>query len=129
AKTVGKNDPAECHYAEALIDDHRKEYEAAEEHLRRAADLAPKQVGRVLAVAKYLAKRGRFKESEAMFDRAAKMAPGSPKVLFERAETYVKGQRNLNQARQMLEQYVRLPLTSNDTPRTEAEALLKKIGA
>lgn len=129
AKTIGKTDPAEGHYAEALIDDHRKQYDAAEQHLQRAAELAPKQVGRVLAVAKYLAKRGRIQESETMFDRAATMAPGNPKVLFERADTYVKQRRNLNQARELLEKYVHAPLTPEDAPREQAEALLKKIGA
>jgi Flp pilus assembly protein TadD len=89
--------------------------------LRRAAELAPRQVGRILDLAKYLAKRGRVKESEAMFDQAAKMAPQSPKVLYERAATYVKEQRNLKEARQLLEQYLRSTLTPDDHSREEAQ--------
>ena len=73
-------DPAEGHYAQAVIADRRKQYDAAEEQLRRAAEAAPRQVGRVMALAKYLAKRGRIDESEAMFERAARMAYKMAKI-------------------------------------------------
>jgi tetratricopeptide (TPR) repeat protein len=129
AQHIAKLDAAEGHYAQAQIDDKRKDYDGAEQQLRRAAEIAPRQVGRVLDVAKYLAKRGRIKESEAMFDQAAKMAPDSPRVWFERANTYVQEQRNLNEARRLLERYVKSSLTPDDPPREQAEALLKKIGA
>jgi len=129
AKLIGQTDPAEGHYAQAVIDDHRKDYSQAEEQLRRAAELAPRQVGRVMALAKYLAKRGRIPESEAMFDQAAKMAPNDPVILFERADIYIKQKRNLDAARELLEKYLRSPLTPDDPPRQQAEALLRKIGA
>ncbi len=129
AKHIASLDAAEGLYAQAQLDDKRKEYDQAEQHLRRAADLAPRQVGRVLDVAKYLSKRGRIKESEAMFEQAARMAPNNPKVMFERANTYIKDQRNLNEARQLLERYLQSPLTPDDPPREHAEALLKKLGA
>ena len=127
-KLIARVDPAEGHYAQAMIDERRNQYDAAEEQLRRAAEIAPRQVGRVMALAKYLAKRGRIDESEAMFERAARMAPNDPRILFERASTYVQEQRNLGQAREMLERYLRSPLTAEDPPREQAEALLKKIG-
>jgi tetratricopeptide (TPR) repeat protein len=126
---IAAMDAAEGHYAQAQIDDKLKEYDAAEKHLREAAKLAPKQVGRVLDIAMYLAKRGQFKESEALFDEAVRMAPNSPKILFQRAATYVKEKRNLEQARQLLETYIRSPLTPDDPSREQAQALLKKIGA
>src|SRR5712692_2197432 len=81
---IAQTDPAEGHYAQAQLDDKRKEYDDAEQHLRGAAELAPRQAGRVLDLAKYIAKRGRVKESEALFDQAMQMAPNNPKVLFER---------------------------------------------
>jgi tetratricopeptide (TPR) repeat protein len=126
--TIGRTDPAEGHYAQALIDDHRKQYDAAEKHFRHALELAPKQVGRIVDLAKFLAKRGRIDESEAMFDRATKLAPNNPRLLFEHASVYVKEQRNLDEARQMLRRYLQAPLTADDPPREEAQALLKKIG-
>jgi tetratricopeptide (TPR) repeat protein len=128
AQVIARTDPAEGHYAEAVIDDRRKQYAAAEEQLRRAAEVAPRQVSRVVALAKYLAKRGRIDESDAMFERAARMAPNDPVILFERASVYVQGRRNLDQARELLERYIRSPLTPDDPPREQAEALLKKIG-
>ncbi len=129
AKHIAELDAAEGHYALAQIADRKKEYDTAEQQLRRAAELAPRQVGRILDLAKFLSKRGRVKESEAMFDQAAKMAPNSPKVLYERAATYVKEHRNLKEARELLEQYLRSPLTPEDPSRERAEALLKKTGS
>jgi tetratricopeptide (TPR) repeat protein len=128
AQHIAKLDDAEGHYAQAQLDDKRKEYGKAEEHLRRAAELAPRQVGRVLDLAKYLANRGRMKESDAMFQEAAKIAPGNAKVLFDRAEAYIRQRRNLADARQMLEQYLKAPLTPDDPPRERAQELLKQIG-
>jgi tetratricopeptide (TPR) repeat protein len=128
AETIARTDPAEGHYAQAVIEEKRKQYAAAEEQLRRAADVAPRQVSRVVALAKYLAKRGRIDESEAMFERASRMAPNDPQILFERANAYVENRRNLPQARELLERYLRSPLTPDDPPREQAEALLKKIG-
>ncbi len=129
ARLIGETDPAEGHYAQALIEDKRKDYDAAEDQLRRAADLAPRQVSRFVALAKYLAKRGQYKESDAMFERAAKLAPNDPQIMFERASTYVKARRNLGQARQLLEKYLHAPLTPDDPPRQQAEALLSQAEA
>jgi tetratricopeptide (TPR) repeat protein len=127
AHHIEKINPAEGHYALAQIKDKRKEYADAENHLRRAQELAPQQVGRVIDVAKYLAKLEKFVESEMMFDQAAKMAPQEPKVLYHRAEVYVNTHRNLGQARKLLEQYLQSTLTPDDPPREQAQALLKKI--
>ncbi len=122
-------DPAEGHYAEAQLLDKRKEFDAAEEHLRRALELAPRQVGRVIDLAKYLSKRGRVQESEAAFAEAEKMAPNNPRILYERAETYIRDHRNLTEAKQLLKKYISSPLTPEDPPRSEAQELLRKVGS
>jgi tetratricopeptide (TPR) repeat protein len=127
AAHIGTLNPAEGHYAEAQIKDKLKEYSDAEAQLRVAAELSPHQVGRVIDIAKYLAKLHRFVESEMMWDKAAKMAPDEPKVLYNRAETYVKTNRNLDQARMLLKEYMQSRLTPDDPSREQAEALLKKI--
>jgi tetratricopeptide (TPR) repeat protein len=129
ARLIGQTDPAEGHYAQALIEDRRKEYDRAEQQFRRAAELAPYQVGRLIDLAKYLAHRGQIRESEAMFDQAIRLAPDNPKVLFERANTYIREHRNLPQARELLERVLRAPLTPDDPPREQVQALLKRIGA
>ncbi len=129
AQMILKEDPAEGHYAEGLVADKRKEYDTAEKQFRRAAELAPRQVGRILVLARYLANHDRVKESDALFDQAARMAPNNPKVMFDRAATYIKENRDLDTARKLLEQYLEAPLTPEDPPRGRAEAMLKKLGA
>jgi tetratricopeptide (TPR) repeat protein len=129
AARVAAKDPAEGHYYHAQLADKRKQYDSAEQHLRNALQLAPRQAGRFLDLAKFLALRGRTKESETLFEEAARIAPENPHVLFERAKTYVKANRNLEEARRLLERYLQTPLTPNDPPKSEAQTLLKKIGA
>lgn len=127
ARRVQSVNPAEHHYMLARVAEKRKQYPAAEEQLRRAIQAAPRQVGRVLDLAKFLALRGRTDESEAAFKEAERLAPGAPKVMFARANTYVQTGRNLDTARALLRQYLQSPLTPDDPPRSEAERLLKKL--
>ena len=82
-----------------------------------------------IALAKYLSAHGRNKESDALFDQAEKIAPQDPYVIYERASAYVKGGRNLDEARRLLRRYLEAPTTPNDPPKSEAESLLRKIGA
>lgn len=129
AQTILKQDQAEGHYAQGIVADRKKEYDKAEQQFRRAAELAPRQVGRILVLARYLANHGRVKESDALFEQAAGMAPNNPKVMFDRAATYIKEKRDLDVARELLKRFLESPLTPEDPPRERAEALLKKIGA
>jgi Tfp pilus assembly protein PilF len=123
---ISEKDPVEKHYALARLAEKRKEFHTAEQHLRNAVDLAPKQVGRVIDLARFLAKHGKVAESDAMFQRAATLAPGHPKVLFSRAQAYVESKRNLDQARELLERYLKSNLTPEDPPREKAEQLLRQ---
>ena len=119
-------DPAEYHYRLARISDSRAEYKDAEEQFRRAMDLAPKQVGRVVDLANYLAKRGKYQESEAAYSLAEDIDPNNPKLMFERAKAYIQSKRNLDRARELLVRYLNSPLSPNDPSRREAEQLLKQ---
>jgi Flp pilus assembly protein TadD len=127
AARMSQTDPAEGLYLQAQIDDRRNQYDSAEQKLRKALEIAPTQPGRFLELAKFLAKRGRIAESEAMFEEAARLSPNNPHQMFDRASLYIKQRRNLAEARALLERYLRLPLTPNDPPRDRAEVLLKKI--
>jgi tetratricopeptide (TPR) repeat protein len=132
ADRVAQRDPAEGHYYQAQISDKHRQYGDAEKHLRAAVastHLAARQVGHWLDLAKFLAHRGRTNESEAAFDKASELSPSDPRILFARAQIYVQQSRNLDQARDLLEQYLKSPLTPNYPSRRQAEALLKKIGA
>jgi Flp pilus assembly protein TadD len=126
AKRISERNPAEGHFAEAQLADRRKQFANAEEHFRRAIELAPRQVGRVLDLAKYLARHGRTSESEAVFDKAEQLAPNSPKVSFARAQMYIEQKRNLDQAKALLRQYLQSNLTPDDPSREQAQKLLKE---
>jgi tetratricopeptide (TPR) repeat protein len=126
AQRIAERNPAEGHFAQAQLADKRRQFDTAEEQLRRAIDLAPRQVGRLLDLARYLARHGRIGESEAAFDQAERLAPNAPKVSFARARMYVEQKRNLDRARALLNQYLRSNLTPDDPSREQAEKLLKE---
>ncbi|MEO8661423.1 MAG: tetratricopeptide repeat protein [Bryobacteraceae bacterium] len=123
---INQLDPVEYHYALAKIAEHRKDYSLAEEQLRRAVDLAPRQIGRFIDLAKILYKQGKVQEGEAAFAQAEKIAPNSPKLMFARANTYIHAKRNLDEARVLLNKYLKAPLTADDPPREEAQRLLRQ---
>jgi len=126
AQRIAQLNQAEGHFAQAQLADKRKQYDTAEEQLRRAMELAPRQVGRVLDLARYLAKRGHYEESEAVFEKAEQLDPNSPRVYFARARTYIEERRNLAEAQDLLIKYLHSALTPDDPPRAQAEKLLKQ---
>jgi tetratricopeptide (TPR) repeat protein len=118
---------AEGQWAQSRIDEKRKEPDNAEAHLRSAVEMAPLQVGRVIDLAKFLSKQGRYQEAEENFARAAVIAPENVKLLFARAEAYVKSHRNLDIARDLLKRYLRSNITPEDPPKSAARKLLQQI--
>ncbi|HXB67945.1 MAG TPA: tetratricopeptide repeat protein [Candidatus Acidoferrales bacterium] len=127
AAEMARINPAEGYSAQAKLDEKRKEYGRAEEHLRRAIEVAPQQVGRFLDMARLLTKQGRYSEADQNLAKAEQIAPDSPKVIFGRAEIYIKSKRNLNVARDLLRRYLSLELTPEDPPRSQAEKLLDQV--
>jgi len=128
AKGIAAERPPESEFELAEIADHRKDYAAAEAHLRRAVQLAPAEPGRVIDLARFVARRGRFTESDELFERARRLAPGAPRVSFAQARTDVENRRNLDRARRLLRDYMKARLTPDDPPREEAEKLLRRAG-
>ncbi len=126
---IERVDPAQGHYDRAEIARKRQEFGQTEQELRRAVQLAPREVGHLMALAGFLAHQGRIQESDAVLEQAAKTAPGNPRVLYGQAQIYVETHRNLDQARQLLRQYLRSDLTPEDPSRDEARKLLKRAGA
>jgi tetratricopeptide (TPR) repeat protein len=127
AERIGKLNAAEGHLAEARLAEKKKEYQTAEEHLQRAIETAPQQVGRLIDMARFLASHGRFQEAEQNFAKAEKIAPQSPRLLYARAAVYIKSGRNLDQAKELLKRYLNSTLTVDDPPRSEAEKLLRQV--
>jgi tetratricopeptide (TPR) repeat protein len=123
---IAHTDEAEGYFARAQLARKRKDFNSAEQMLRRAMELAPRQVGRVLDLAKFLARAGRVSESDQVFAQASKLAPDSPQVLYDRAAFYIEQKRNLDQAAALLERYLKSPLTPDNVPREKAIELLKQ---
>jgi Flp pilus assembly protein TadD len=128
AKSIATERPPESEFELAQLADRRKDYAAAEAHLRRAVELAPGEAGRLVDLARYVAKRGRLAESDLLFEQARKLAPSKPTVAFAEARVDIENHRNLEQARGLLEGYLHASLTPDDPPRQEAEKLLRRAG-
>ena len=129
AAAIARISPAEGHWAQAKLAEKRKEYSRAEQQLRRAIELAPHQVGRILDLAKLFVKQGRIQEADQSIARAEQISPDAPKVLFAKADIYVKTGRHLDVARALLKRYLSMTLTPDDPPRAQAEKLLKEASA
>jgi Flp pilus assembly protein TadD len=129
ARTMAEQAPAEGAWAQARLAEKQKAFGTAEQQFRRASDLAPRQVGRVIDLAEFLAKVGRYQESDETFRRAESIAPGSPKLMFERASTYIHSGRNIETAKQLLKRYMDAALTPDDPPRKEAQELLRRVSS
>jgi Flp pilus assembly protein TadD len=128
ARGISTERPAEYEFEEAQIAEKRNDFTGAEAHLRRAIELAPGEAGRIVDLARFLAKRGRLSESDRLFAQARTLAPEKPGIALAEARTYIENHRNLEQARKLLESYLRASLTPDDPPRQEAEKLLKRAG-
>jgi tetratricopeptide (TPR) repeat protein len=120
---------AEGYFARAELAQKKKDFSNAEDSLRRAMEVAPRQVGRVLDLAKFLASQGRTRESDAAFAKAEREFPNTPRVWFAKADVLVKEKRNLPEARRLLEKYLAAGVSPDDPPKAEAERLLSQAGA
>lgn len=127
APRIAKLEAAEGHYSLYRLAEKRKKLDEAEQELRLAVSAAPLQVGRLIDLARFLAGQGRWAESEGTFESAQRIAPDDPRLLFGRAEIYIRSKRNLGAARQLLNQYLTAKLTPEDPPRSEAKALISRL--
>jgi tetratricopeptide (TPR) repeat protein len=126
AAKIAAIDAAEGHWSQAKLAEKRKEFSSAEEQLRRAIDAAPQRVGRFIDLAKFLARQGRFQEADQSFERAEKVAPNSPKLVFAKADVYIKTGRNVDLAKVLLKRYMTMKLSPEDPTRADAARLLKQ---
>lgn len=129
AGQIASVNQAEGHFAQARLAEKRQDHTRAEADLRRAAELEPDKQGRWIELARFHARRGRTAEAEDALSKAAGVAPDSPRLLYARAEILIRLKRNLDEARSLLERYLRSPLTPDDPPRRDAEKLLSRARA
>jgi len=127
ARQISLVDPAEGHWSQAKLAEKRKEYGSAEEQLRRAIEASPHQVGRLIDLARFLTRQGRLQEADQSFARADQIAPNAPKLIYAKADLYIKSKRNLDVARELLKRYLSLNLTPEDPPKSQAEKLLRQV--
>ena len=67
---------------EAKLAEKRKESSSAEAHLRRAIELAPQQVGRLIESGALPDQTGPVPGGRSEFGEAEKIAPDSPRLMF-----------------------------------------------
>jgi len=126
AERMSRLNASEGYWAQAKIAEKRKEYRSAETHLKQAIDAAPQQVGRLIDLAKLFTRQGKNREADQSLAEAERLAPNSPKLIYAKAEIYVKSKRNLEVARQLLKHYMTLSLTPDDPSKSDAEKLLRQ---
>jgi tetratricopeptide (TPR) repeat protein len=125
--SLSKCDPDAVYFAEARLAEEQKQYDLAEAHLRQAILSVPGKVGQVLNLARFLARRQRYEESDQIFANAEKIAPNSPRVMYAKAETFIRAHRHEEEARELLIRYLSAKnLTPDDPPRSQALELLKQ---
>lgn len=127
AAQMARLNPGEGLWAQSKLAEKRKEYSKAEAQLRRALEMTPQQVGRLIDLAHLFTKQGRHHDADLSLAQADKIAPNCPKLMFAKAEVYIKSKRNLEVARELLKRYLSSPLTPDDPPRSAAEKLLKQV--
>ncbi len=116
---------AEYHWARARLAEKHRDFETAEREFRAAFATDPNEVGRALDLAAFLSSRGRYGESDALFQSAEDDHPRSPKVLYARAAAYIHSKRKLDRAEALLDRYLTMQITPEDPSRREAAALIK----
>ena len=90
-------------------------------------EAAPSEPGRLVDLARFLARQGRIAESDAAFEKAQQLDPDYAPLKFQRARAYIDSHRNTDLARKLLQEYLNSPLTPNDPPRAEAQRLLDQL--
>jgi tetratricopeptide (TPR) repeat protein len=127
AARIAGIDPGEGYWSRAKLAEKRKEYQSAEEQLRRAAEVSPQRIGRFIELAKFLSKQGRYQEADQSLARAEQIEPASPRLIYAKADLYIKHKRNLDVAKVLLIRYMSMDLSPDDPPRSEAAKLLRQV--
>ena len=126
ADAIAAHDPAEGAADRGRMAEKRKDFAEAEKQFRSAITLAPQQSTRHVDLARFLARRARYADSDAEFAHAFQMSPNTPKIVYARAETLIQANRNLPEARDLLNRYLAFKLSPDDPSRQAAEKLLRK---
>ena len=127
AARISELDQAEGAFARSRLAEEHKDFVGAESELRRAIELAPGAVGRLVDLGVFLAKRGKRAPSDVAFAQAAAIDPKNPSYLFQRAKVLITEKREPDEARRLLELYMHSKLNLDDPTPAEAQRLLAQI--
>ena len=84
-------------------------------------------MGRFIELAKFLARQGRIQEADQSLAHATDVMGDIPRLMFAKAELYIRTRHNLPQARELLTRYLACQLTPDDPPRADALRLLRQL--
>jgi len=126
AARIGRLNVAEYESKLAEIAEKQKQFPEAEQHLRRAAELEASHIGRSIDLAEFLAKRGRYAESEQLLRSVEAAHPGAPRVMYARASVDIRSGHNFEEARLLLSNYLSSEITPDDPPREDAVRLARR---
>ena len=113
--------------ARAALDEKRELYAEAEAALRRAIELEPDVLDHRLSLASFLARRGRYEESDRIFAEV-KAKQDAPPLWFSRAKALIRSERNPDEAKSLLGRYLKTPLHAPDAdPYSDARKLLDEL--
>ena len=127
AARLSQISPAAGHSGQARVLSKRKDYAAAEREYRQALELEPTKLVWLLDLGSFFASRGRYGEAEGLFEQAAQLDPDSPALLFARAKALALSRKNPQEARRLLEDYLRSPRKAEDPSPSEVKELLKRL--
>jgi tetratricopeptide (TPR) repeat protein len=119
--------PAEGYAAQAKLAEKHNEYGTAEMELRRAAAAAPRQIGKLIELARLLTRQGRYQDADKAIATAEQIAPNSARLIYAKADLLIQSKRNLEEARKLLQKYLASDLTPDDPPRADAQKLLRQV--
>ncbi len=130
ARRLEAIDPAQGRFDLARLALKGKHTAEAEGHFRAAVSLAPRAVGHVIALARFLAQQGRTKESDTILAEGEAVAPADPRLLYGRAVIEIETHRNLAEARQLLDTLSRLkPHSRRSSARSRRKLLRQTAGS
>jgi Tfp pilus assembly protein PilF len=129
ADRIATHDAAEAARDRARVAEAEKQFDQSERGFRRAAELAPQQPSRLVDLARYLARRGRYAESDQIFARVLAASPDTPRFLYARASVLIQTNRNNDEAHRLLQRYLSMNLSEDDPSREQAARLLRKVSA
>jgi tetratricopeptide (TPR) repeat protein len=126
AKRMAALEPAEGYAAQAKLAEKRREYGAAEIDLQQAVAAAPRQIGKLIELARLFTRQGRYQDADKAIQKAEQIEPDSPRLMYAKADLLIQTKRNLPEARKLLQRYLSTDLTPDDPPRADAQKLLSK---